>query len=391
MAATRNVGLRGVAPVALLTILPALSVFGAADPEPAPGHIAAPGAQLQQGMPLQLPPPPILDTVQALDTALEELRRASWTLHETQREHPDSQGPTHAQDVDRWLLAASTDALLKALRAQAQKQSTAGDAAGLAATLKAAAAPVEQERYRAYLLFIWWRLQDPIQWHATNLEALEQRDPLVETPDERAARHARIGQAVAGLSAVLPAAMIADSRATESAALQQMAGASDQVLHAYNLERGKLAIAISRRARDFGTGPAAQVRDTPCPVMAPAQLPAGTHGVTLAAGNPSPDAIYPPASRRASFEGVVLVQLWVSTSGCAEKVAVEQSSGVADLDAAALGWVLGARLNPAVRNGEAVASQTRVPIVFKLSNWSKPVGSQPHQPIDLNWYKPAAN
>jgi len=390
VAATRKVGPRGIAPVVLLAILPALSAFRAADPEPAPGHVTPPGAQLEQGMPLQLPPPPNLDTVQALDTALEELRRASWTLHDTQREHPDARGPTHAQDVDRWLLTPSTDARLQALRAQAQKQSTAGDRAGVAATLKNAAALVEQERYRAYLLVIWWWLQDAIAQHARNLEALEQRDPLVETPDERAARHTRIEQAAVGLGEVLPAAMTKDFFVGEFGALQQTVEANDQVLRAYNRERGKLAVAISKRAHDLGTGPAAQARETPCPVVAPAPLPTGTRGASLADGNLPPDALYPRASRRDSFEGVVLVRLWISPSGCVEKAAVDQSSGVADLDAAALTWVLQARFNPAVRDGEPVASQPRVPIAFKL-NWFKPVGSEPRRPIDLNWYKPVLN
>jgi TonB family protein len=356
---------RGVAALALIMALCARGVCATGDVPPTPAGIVAPSDEPLPGTRPQIPPAPKLYTVQALDTAIEALRRGIWILHDAQQAHPDPQGPTHAQDVDRWLLTAERDVRLKALRVQAHSQSNSGESAGLAATLQEAATLLGQERDKAYLLWIGWWLQDCIAQHAANLKALEERDPPA-TPEDRAARQARIALAAVGVSDMLPAAMAANSRTTEAAALQQMMDANNRLLGVYNQERGKLAVALSNRQRVLGREPAAQVRDTPCPPAA--TRTSGTQSPSLAEGNEPPDSIYPAASRRASFEGVVLVRLWVSETGCPEQAGVAQSSGVADLDAAALAWALQAKFIPAARDGQAVASTPRLPIQFKLRN-----------------------
>jgi TonB family protein len=60
------------------------------------------------------------------------------------------------------------------------------------------------------------------------------------------------------------------------------------------------------------------------------------------------------------------VKLWISATGCAEKAEVQQPSGVADLDAAAIAYALQAKYNPAGRDNQGIASTTVLPVVFKL-------------------------
>jgi protein TonB len=80
--------------------------------------------------------------------------------------------------------------------------------------------------------------------------------------------------------------------------------------------------------------------------------------------NPKP--IYPALSRRMGEEGKVLLHVFVSADGAAEKVEVQSSSGSSRLDQAAATAVRAWRFVPARQAGKAVAAWVIVPIVFSL-------------------------
>lgn len=82
--------------------------------------------------------------------------------------------------------------------------------------------------------------------------------------------------------------------------------------------------------------------------------------------NPKP--VYPHASRRLGEQGKVLLRVFVSAAGFAEKVEVKFGSGFARLDQAAHDAVSRWRFVPARRGDEAVAAWVQVPITFQLDS-----------------------
>ena len=80
--------------------------------------------------------------------------------------------------------------------------------------------------------------------------------------------------------------------------------------------------------------------------------------------NPKP--VYPPLSRRMGEQGKVLLRVFVSAQGAAEKVELQTSSGSTRLDSAALAAVRAWRFVPARQGGQAVAAWVIVPIQFSL-------------------------
>ena len=75
---------------------------------------------------------------------------------------------------------------------------------------------------------------------------------------------------------------------------------------------------------------------------------------------------YPGVSRRFGEEGRVLLRVLIGTEGVALEVQVEQGSGHARLDAAAIQAARGALYRPQVVDGQARAVWVRVPLNFSL-------------------------
>ncbi len=80
--------------------------------------------------------------------------------------------------------------------------------------------------------------------------------------------------------------------------------------------------------------------------------------------NPPPN--YPPQSKRRHEEGTVLLRVYVSALGTAEKVELNTSSGWPRLDQAAKDTVRDWRFVPANQGGKSVAAWVNVPINFSL-------------------------
>ncbi|MGZ5094085.1 MAG: TonB family protein [Burkholderiales bacterium] len=77
---------------------------------------------------------------------------------------------------------------------------------------------------------------------------------------------------------------------------------------------------------------------------------------------------YPLIARRNGVEGTVRLKVLVTREGRAAHVQLEQSSGSAALDSAALEAVRNWQFAPARRGQDAVESWVLVPVVFKLEN-----------------------
>lgn len=102
-------------------------------------------------------------------------------------------------------------------------------------------------------------------------------------------------------------------------------------------------------------------REPPPPQMPPT--------ITSARGIMSTHTIpdYPPISRRLNETGTVTLHLVISDTGTITDVTVERSSGHERLDAAAVAWVKAHwRYQPAVQNGQPVASTADAQVKFEL-------------------------
>ena len=80
----------------------------------------------------------------------------------------------------------------------------------------------------------------------------------------------------------------------------------------------------------------------------------------------NPPPAYPRMSRRMGEQGTVLLRVFISTEGRAEKAEIRTSSGYARLDEAALETVQRWRYVPGKRAGQPEAMWFNVPIRFVL-------------------------
>lgn len=77
---------------------------------------------------------------------------------------------------------------------------------------------------------------------------------------------------------------------------------------------------------------------------------------------------YPPAARRLSEHGTVILDLYVLPNGAVADVKVQRSSGFAALDASAAAAARHWRLDPGTLNGDPTASWGSVAVTFKLTD-----------------------
>lgn len=81
--------------------------------------------------------------------------------------------------------------------------------------------------------------------------------------------------------------------------------------------------------------------------------------------NPAP--AYPAMSRRMNEQGRVLLRVFVTPAGKADRIEIQRSSGYSRLDDAARNAVQQWRFVPATQSGQPVAAWVVVPLSFSLS------------------------
>lgn len=121
-----------------------------------------------------------------------------------------------------------------------------------------------------------------------------------------------------------------------------------------------------------------QVAAAPKPAQVPvvAAAPTATGSVPMPVQPPSFDAaylrnpppVYPATSRRRGEQGQVVLRVFVSADGAAERVEVRSSSGHERLDRAASEAVHQWRFVPARQGEKSVAAWVLVPILFSLES-----------------------
>jgi serine protease Do len=132
-----------------------------------------------------------------------------------------------------------------------------------------------------------------------------------------------------------------------------------QLKDAYVQERSRVVRRVDITATNYKS------RASPCP--APATETSGSPHPKLGRMTRSLEEYYPASSRRLGEEGMVLVSLKVSSTGCATGAAIVGSSGSALLDDAVLEFYETIEFIPAETNGKAVDATVKAPIAFKLN------------------------
>lgn len=89
-------------------------------------------------------------------------------------------------------------------------------------------------------------------------------------------------------------------------------------------------------------------------------------GQTSASSLYGPPPVYPPAARKAGWEGRVTVRVLIDADGSAASVAVRESSGYEVLDEAAVKAIKKWRFSPAKQRGQAIASFHDIRVRFRL-------------------------
>jgi TonB family protein len=107
-------------------------------------------------------------------------------------------------------------------------------------------------------------------------------------------------------------------------------------------------------------------RVSPCP--APADRTSKKSMPAIARMNRSLQDFWPQESRRLGEEGVVLVSLRISASGCVAAAAIVGSSGSDMLDDAVMHFFESIDFYPAEADGKPIESIATLPITFKLQN-----------------------
>lgn len=113
---------------------------------------------------------------------------------------------------------------------------------------------------------------------------------------------------------------------------------------------------------------AKQAAAPPAPSVAPRAEQTVTPPVFNAAYLRNPPPRYPPAARRNSEEGTVVLRVLVTTDGTASRTELDRSSGSTSLDSAALEAVRNWRFVPARRGAQNIEDWVRVPVVFRLES-----------------------
>ena len=175
-----------------------------------------------------------------------------------------------------------------------------------------------------------------------------------------------------GVHALLLIPVVSGGRFASDARFDVTRGAS-----CVELELGFSPEARVLVSKDAATGEA----EVPLPAQKPAKSGTGheepwfNDGGALMRGELSslrnPPPRYPWEARIHGWQGTVLLQAVVSTSGRANSVRVTDSSGHPVLDAAALGAVRQWQFIPARKGERVVASRVEVPITFKLDHEEK--------------------
>jgi TonB family protein len=254
---------------------------------------------------------------------------------------PDGRGQTVAHDIATWVLPE-----------EVRRQLGDGAADGENAAL-------EEPQRRLTLIAFYWAHQFTLRHQRALWLRAQQGAPAADVQSSSArieALESRLRQDYAPTST-----------------LQALTAEINELTLAYDRERQRLA----------GLGPDVSAPmfersgDLPCTRIVAQELRTSSpHGLQLL-WSPAVMDFYPMTARRDHLTGRVLLKVAADDTGCLQHMEVERSSGVPELDSAALELAARIQFAPAIRDGKPVENIARVPIVFKLDDGASAVAGPP--------------
>jgi len=302
-----------------------------------------------------------IDSLEKWDTTAEMLRKLAWAMHSVREAAgKDVRGRTVDDDWNELVMAPQAVGRLEELREKARAQAAAGDSAGVQSTLKEAEPLFMTQVSKAVLVMTYWNAEAAVSYHQIILRPWMDRAPEAQKKllgdHIDATERSLVNVMDAGLTEANP------ERRTESVKLliatKNVAGAY------YNQQRRVL---VDQLAKEPGA-PAlkSRKRESECP---PPIAPIAGRGMpSLAPDNSAPEELYPPKSKSSGVEGAMVLEVSISETGCMEFAQVVGSSGVDELDEAALLWAERARFVPAEKDHKPAAGRMPFRMKFELRN-----------------------
>jgi TonB family protein len=317
--------------------------------------------------------PDVETQLRTFGDALQAARQIAWrTYAGSAALGRDARGRTIGQDVNESLMSPATLRQLQTLRSAADQAHQAADDAKARVALASATALLDEQGQTLALISYYW---------AEKLVIDRQRELwqrwLAQVPENVAtASRARLAPLEAGMVQAL------SPTATREGLVAQVRSLLDTL----NAERNHLAGLISEQRVAAGSAGPAQERTLPCPEP---QAPAPRAAAAAPGGLPAPDRpvkiltspdvarFYPDEARRAFISGRVLVRLSIDGEGCMQRAEVVHSSGVPELDDAALDLPQFMSFLPRIQNGQAIPVQTTLPVNFALFDDARSAAASP--------------
>ncbi len=300
-----------------------------------------------------------IDSVQTWDSGTDAFQKFAWVAHSlSETLGKDSRGRTVDDDWNEVVMPPDLVKRLDDLRAKAGAQSTSGDTAGLQGTFHEASPLLELESYRAMLVMNYWGSRSALGYHQRILEpwllhaAEEQKKAVVD----------HTSAAERSLLEALNAGVAEKSFGSGQDALERLAAAKAEAVSYYNGQRRALVDQQSK----LPEAPAlkSRTREATCPP--PVAPLAGKGSPSLAPDNAAPEEAYPPLAKASGAEGTIMLEVAISETGCMQHAQVIGTSGVDELDEAALRWAENARFVPAEKDHKPVAGSMKFRMKFEL-------------------------
>jgi TonB family protein len=273
----------------------------------------------------------------------------------------DVDGHTLGQYADDWLMTQDVQQQLAALKETALAQEAAGDTGRLKKTLDETNRILAAQRHRAIVLVQYSFLLDRLLSHQALIDALAAR----AAPGEKAASLRTTTTLAQGMQERLIRALNIDDAKAQREVEERWAGDVGRVLDSYNAERLRLAGIVSASERAQAIAPRGRDRRVPCPPQ-PKRTSGRSEPAIDRASVFAPE--YPVTSRRMSYSGTVVLTFHVSASGCMTRSEIYKTTGVDELDDAALAWGEAIRFMPAEKDGKPVDGAFEAAVTFKLTD-----------------------
>lgn len=282
---------------------------------------------------------PDADPLANFDQTLSRFKRDIWNVQRlTSMFGKDFRGRMLNDDLRDFVLSKATETELQRQRSVVEKQIRNGrvNASDAVSVLNKI---VTEENTRLEIIFM----------HRLQFRQLARQRDLWRVSSERAPNY-KVPQKIERLENEAVAKLNSGDFAAVTYAIYP------ELQRAYAEERAELF----KYQRAAGIDAAHYSRRTPC------GEPAKSTGKEVPALASKTAPQYPPESKRAREEGIVLIDVLVSATGCATDFTILSSSGWLALDDAALDWLEAASFTPAEKNGRPAAVSVSVPVNFKI-------------------------